>query len=435
MKQSSQNLRLAFALTLAAVGLLLNAAPAHASDLPRLRLQTWATQSHIYWLRALGPDRWAVSYYNAGPKPGAGLDVLDRAGTILQRYWPLPEGSCAVAVHPDGTPVIGTRTVLFPPFHAPYPAILPGGRIVRVSEGGGLEIMDPGDPTVVRPYAASIWNASDPHQVEVMGFEAQADGQLLVWGGFVFSDGSVADLCRIKADETRDPAFRPVISGEIVGLRIAEDGSVLVHARNEESQGATTERWLRLNADGSLRSSRQMTFPEGTYVGPSWQADDDSVILSLHGGSTLRTISPDGSVHDRESFGFGASGRWGTSDLVALGGGAVATVQRSTCQGPTCLYQDWLTILPGDGGPATPVLWMPPYSAVARLPMLFVDHLSPEATYVIQTSADLIQWRDLEFQPDRSVSSDRTRLFFQDYDSEANPVPSRRFYRTLRTSN
>src|SRR5207249_2486264 len=66
---------------------------AMAADLPRLRLQKWATATHIFWSRALAPDRIAVSYFNTGPCAGSGLDVLDSSGTIVRRVWPLPAGT------------------------------------------------------------------------------------------------------------------------------------------------------------------------------------------------------------------------------------------------------------------------------------------------------------------------------------------------------
>jgi hypothetical protein len=74
-----------------------------ASDAPHLRLQRWATATHINWVRRIALDRVAVSYSSgAGPRNGFGLDVLDSSGTVVRRVWPLPTDYYCAAVYPDG---------------------------------------------------------------------------------------------------------------------------------------------------------------------------------------------------------------------------------------------------------------------------------------------------------------------------------------------
>jgi hypothetical protein len=383
---------------------------------PRVRLQTWATATHIYWIRAVPPGGVAVSYFNAN---GAGLDVLDSSGTVVRRVWPLPAGTHCAGVYPDGRLFLREEGSDWNP-QLPA-AVRPDGSAVVLTGDSAwpLELFDT-NTAEGRPFGQTVFSWGNPSWVE--GVEAQADGKILVWGGFKLADGSFGTLCRINSDETLDSAFHLALS-VIRTVRYSPDGTIFVETLDSGSLSDRRE-WIRLNSDGTRRAALTRTFPSGTTYEPAAMLDDGSVVLSVEGGERFRIISADGSSITRSGIGFWSS-FWIVADLIPLAGGQWVIRQRAACDGGGCYAQDWLRILPSEvsGGPMA--TWVPPAPNYASV-LLFVENLLPEGDYGLEASTDLREWREPRGLPERS--SDKTSLFLRDFE-ELDPKLAHRFYR------
>ncbi len=92
----------------------------------------------------------------------------------------------------------------------------------------------------------------------------QADGKIIVSGEFTTYNGeSVPSVIRIKSDGTRDSDFQPIITvgaiGEIGKSRIQDDGKILISGYFSIDGDSARHRVVRLNSDGSLDSTFQLS--------------------------------------------------------------------------------------------------------------------------------------------------------------------------------
>jgi hypothetical protein len=398
---------------------------ATASDLPQLRLQTWSTATHIYWIRAIASDRIAVSYFNTGARNGSGLDILDSSGAIVRRVWPLPAGTLCVAVYPDESLFVLNEDSVDPGAPA---TVRPDQSVVTRDHFGSLVVFDAASPNG-RIFASGLLDpTSSP---TIAGIEAQPDGKVLLWGDFFrLADGSVSTLIRLNTDGTLDQSFHPALAGYPQNLRIAADGAILAETINWALPSSDVREWLRLDPDGTLRSSFSIIVPAGASLDPAVILDDGSVVISLDGADRLQHLFPDGSSSTRDGIGFWSS-FWHVSKLAPLAGGQLVVLQRADCQGPGCWAQDWLRFVPAEGSNAQLVTWVPPAPNYASIPMLFVQDLQPEADYVVEVTTDFHDWEPLfgSQVQDFERSLDRRSLFVRDFEWLDLRL-SHRFYRT-----
>jgi hypothetical protein len=196
------------------------AATTTAADGPRLRLQAWATATHVYWIRTIAPNQVAVSYFNTGPRHGSGLDVLDSSGTLVRRVWPLPDGTYCAAVYPDGRLFL-RRDDDGSSWNLDIPAVVRPNGVVTVgvspTHQPSLMFFD-SSALDDRSFAQGVFHPTQPSRIQ--GLEGHADGRLLVWGELKLADGGSSTLIRINLDETLDQDFHPAIMGSVRSLRI-----------------------------------------------------------------------------------------------------------------------------------------------------------------------------------------------------------------------
>src|SRR5262249_22965621 len=170
------------------------------------------------------------------------------------------------------------------------------------------------------------------------------DGKVLLWGELHLADGSLAALIRLNPDETLDRSFHPPVAGPLQNLRTSADGGLLVETTNWLWPSSELREWIRLDPDGTLRSSFNISVPLGSSLEPAVILDDGSVVITLDGGDRLQHFFWDGSSSTRDGIGFWSS-EWEISKLVPLAGGQLVVLQRQTCQGPAC-WESWLRFVP-----------------------------------------------------------------------------------------
>jgi hypothetical protein len=409
---------------LASLGLIICHASAQSADLPHLRLQTWTTETHIYWVRAITPDRVAVSYFR---RNGNGLDVLDSSGAIIRRVWPLPDGTYCAAVYPDGRPFLLSDDGWS--WDPQIPAVVrPDGGVVA------LGVSPARYPSLIlfdsaaldgRAFAQSVFHPTKPSWIH--GLDAQPDGKVLIWGELTLADGTAVGLCRINLDETLDQNFYFPISGWVWNLRSATDGTIFVETINNVLS-SVRHQWTRLNLDGSLGSSFGITFPEGT--GPAITAMlNDGSVLSVDGPNILQYTSPGVQSGTHKGIWFLSRAEY-VSNLVPFADGQLMIGQGAACQGGGCWAQDRLWILLSEQSGGQLSAWMPPAPDLTETPILFADGLLPDAAYVMEATTDCRNWHavsGLQIQ-DFERSQDGTSLLLRD--SEAFGLKlSTRFYR------
>jgi len=390
-----------------------------AAAAPRLRIQRWATATHIYWIRAITPDRVAVSYFNGG---ASGLDVVDGSGQIVRREWPLPAGTHCAAVYPIGRLFLRQEGSDWNP-QVPA-AIRPDGSAIVLTGDPVSPLMSIGPAAPDgRAFGQIAFSASRPSWVN--GLEAQPDGKILVWGDLKLADGSSANLIRINLDEILDLNFQSHVGrlGFVRNVRSSPDGTIFVETVDADASQFHRE-WARLNSDGSVQSSIALTVPAGPGLEIAAMLDDGSVVLSVDGGQQLLHIFTDGSSRMRDGIGFW-SDFWFVSDLVPLAGGQLIVRQRAGCDGGGCFVQDWLKILPNDmSDGVSMVAWVSHAPNYYGVPILLADGLRPEATYLVEASTDFSEWQQMDF----ARSADRTSFFVRDFEALDLNLKSR-FYR------
>lgn len=147
----------------------------------------------------------------------------------------------------------------------------------------------------------------------------QADGKIIVSGGFDFVNGtSVGKLSRLNADGTTDATFNAGglgANGFVVALVVQPDGKILVGGGFNSFNGQPRALVVRLNANGSLDPT--FTYPtvatDYRQVASLALQADGKVLVG--GGQSFGTASPgllrlnaDGSVDNTFNVGLGPNG-------------------------------------------------------------------------------------------------------------------------------
>lgn len=159
----------------------------------------------------------------------------------------------------------------------------PRGRIARINEDGSLDTtFNPG--AGAQPIVGPI----------VRALALQADGKVLVGGGFETFDGKARkNIARLNANGSVDESFNagnPGVDGDINAIIVQPDGKVLVGGGFTKWNGAVTNGnyVVRLNTDGTIDASFKAPF-----------ALEDGVLR----GVTCLALQSDGKVLAGGSFG------------------------------------------------------------------------------------------------------------------------------------
>jgi uncharacterized delta-60 repeat protein len=157
-----------------------------------------------------------------------------------------------------------------------------------------------------------------PYVPTVNCLAVQADGQILVGGGFTTLGGQACtDIGRLNANGSLDTRFNPGAGAFVLSLAVQADGKILVGGSFNGLGGQTRNHIGRLNADGSLDSSFNpgagASDPYSSSVGSlAVQADGKILVggtFTNLGGQTRNAIgrlNADGSLDT--SFNPGADG-------------------------------------------------------------------------------------------------------------------------------
>jgi uncharacterized delta-60 repeat protein len=116
----------------------------------------------------------------------------------------------------------------------------PTPRVMRLTAAGGVD-----------PSFQFGGYADGP----ILALALQADGKVLVAGGFTTYDGLAASrILRLNADGTRDSSFNPGTgpSNTVAALALQENGKVVIGGHFNSYNGTARNRVARLNTNGSL---------------------------------------------------------------------------------------------------------------------------------------------------------------------------------------
>jgi uncharacterized delta-60 repeat protein len=136
----------------------------------------------------------------------------------------------------------------------------------------------------------------------VYSLALQADGKILVGGGFTILDGQTRDrIGRLKTDGTLDAAFNPGANSYVLALAVQEDGKIVVGGAFNELGGQSRNKIGRLKSNGTLDAAFN---PEAssTVRALAVQANDKILVggqFTDLGGQPLERIArlnPDGSL-------------------------------------------------------------------------------------------------------------------------------------------
>ena len=111
---------------------------------------------------------------------------------------------------------------------------------------------------VARAFAGQVDPTFAPQFDQAYGFaqtaELQADGKLVIAGGFKSIDGHATDgIARFNVDGTIDTDFRATIRGSVFKLAIQTDGKIVIGGGFYAFNSMTSRYGVaRLNSDGSL---------------------------------------------------------------------------------------------------------------------------------------------------------------------------------------
>jgi uncharacterized delta-60 repeat protein len=137
----------------------------------------------------------------------------------------------------------------------------------------------------------------------VISFAVQADGKVLIGGGFS-TVGGVArnNIARLNADGSLDTGFNPNANGGVYSLAVQADGKVLIGGEFTTVGGVARNRVARLNADGSLDTGFNPPNADSTVHSLAVQADGKVLIVgnfSTVGGverNRIARLNADGSL-------------------------------------------------------------------------------------------------------------------------------------------
>ncbi|MCB1559923.1 MAG: delta-60 repeat domain-containing protein [Xanthomonadales bacterium] len=157
--------------------------------------------------------------------------------------------------------------------------------------------------------AVQAQNGFDPNANDlVWPVASQADGKLLVGGGFTQIDGqTVARIVRLNTDGSLDTSFNASVTGSqyatwVTSIAVQGDGKVLIGGTFTQTNGQAQANLARLNTDGSFDSSFTPDVNDAVF-GMSFQADGKILAAgrfylvdgTAHSG-VVRLNAADGSV-------------------------------------------------------------------------------------------------------------------------------------------
>ena len=88
---------------------------------------------------------------------------------------------------------------------------------------------------------------------QVLGAVTQADGKILICGGFEFAGGVPRRwITRLHSEGTLDTGFAPIVSDDVWTMSVQTDGKIVIGGYFSKVDGVTRNRVARLNPDGTL---------------------------------------------------------------------------------------------------------------------------------------------------------------------------------------
>lgn len=178
------------------------------------------------------------------------------------------------------------------------------GRILVSGYGLLLRLLPNGQADTSQPLAAP------PIDVNVFTMELQADGKILVGGGYGFALGGVdrGTLVRLNADGSVDTAFLPNVRGDVDSIARDASGNIVVAGAFTSVGGAVQHNLARLTAGGSLDSSFLVAQANAAPIYDVALQADGKLILGAHftqiNGLTRNHIArlhPDGRLDNATS--------------------------------------------------------------------------------------------------------------------------------------
>ena len=207
---------------------------------------------------------------------------------------------CALALQPDGKTLLGGQFTTINE--------MPRKKIARMNANGAL------DPT----FAPRLGTSDPLGSVSVYGLELQPDGKVLVGGEFIsINDVTRNRIARLNADGSLDATFNPGsgANGDVRALALQADGKVLLGGGFTSINGALCNRVARLNANGTLDAG----FSSGSGANESVRAlavqGDGKILLGgyftqINGMKRIRIarLNANGSVDTTFNPGWGPNG-------------------------------------------------------------------------------------------------------------------------------
>ena len=160
---------------------------------------------------------------------------------------------------------------------------LEAGGIVRLNTDGSLD----------ETFRANIGNGAANH-VGAIGL--QSDGKIILAGSFVTWRGETVNrIIRLNTDGTRDTTFTTGtgLNKPVYGLAMQSDNKIVIVGEFTTYNGATTNRVLRLNSDGTLDtafSSNILAGPDTLATRISIQSDGKLLVSGQFGTWKTATV-------------------------------------------------------------------------------------------------------------------------------------------------
>ena len=154
-----------------------------------------------------------------------------------------------------------------------------------VRRQGMLRLLADGNPDP--SFTATLGTAT-----QIQKLLPQPDGKLLV-GGMQFGSITTGMLRRLNTDGSPDTAFQAALGtepdGEVSGLALQADGSLLVAGGFANIGGRTRRAVVRLDASGTLDGSFNAQVPANTYFSDVAVQPDGRVLLLVGSNSATST--------------------------------------------------------------------------------------------------------------------------------------------------
>jgi uncharacterized delta-60 repeat protein len=171
------------------------------------------------------------------------------------------------------------------------------------------------------------FNYQKGFDTQVMAMAKQADGKLLIGGAFTSFDGNITNshLVRLNADGTKDTSFSigTAFDFPIYSIAVQTNGKILVGGYFTTVNGTSCGRIVRLNTDGSIDSSFVTGTGFNNYVNKIVIQSDNKILVggiftAYNGASRNRIIrlNSDGSLDT--SFVIGSGFSSGYINVIAV---------------------------------------------------------------------------------------------------------------------